>query len=113
MEAKAIARHMRLTPRKARLVADLVRSKNVNDALTILKFTNKKAAPIIDKVLKSAIANAVNNFEMDEEKLYVSKILIDAGPLIKRMKPRAMGKADIIHKKTSHVTVTVSERKEG
>lgn len=113
MEAKAIARYMRLTPRKARLVADLVRNKNVDEALTILKFTNKKAAPVISKVLSSAIANAVNNFDMDEENLYVSKILIDAGPLIKRMKPRAMGRADIIHKKTSHITVTVSEKKEG
>lgn len=113
MEAKAIARYIRLTPRKARLVADLVRDKDVVKALTILKFTNKKAAPMIEKVLSSAIANAVNNFDMDEEKLYVSKILIDAGPLIKRMKPRAMGRADIIHKKTSHITVIVSEKKEG
>ena len=113
MEAKAIARHLRLTPRKARLVADLVRGKNVEEALNILAFTNKKAAPLLEKVLRSAVANAVNNFDMDEESLYVSYVVVDAGPLIKRLKPRAMGRADIIHKKTSHITVVVSEKKEG
>lgn len=113
MEAKAKARYLRLTPRKARLVADLIRNKSVEQALNILRFTNKKAATPMEKVLKSAIANAVNNFNMDEENLYVSGIWVDAGPLIKRMKPRAMGRADIIHKKTSHITVVVSEKKEG
>lgn len=113
MEAKAIARYLRLTPRKARLVADLVRGKNVEEALNILTFTNKKAAPMLEKVLRSAVANAVNNFDMDEENLYVSHVVVDAGPLIKRLKPRAMGRADIIHKKTSHITVAVSEKKEG
>ena len=113
MEAKAIARYLRLTSRKARLVADLVRGKNVEEALNILTFTNKKAAPLLEKVLRSAVANAVNNFDMDEENLYVSHVCVDAGPLIKRLKPRAMGRADIIHKKTSHITVVVSEKKEG
>lgn len=110
MEAKAIARYVRLTPRKARLVADLVRGKSALEALDVLSFTNKKAAEIIKKVLNSAIANATNNFEMDEEKLFVSTILIDEGPVLKRLKPRAMGRADIIRKKTSHVTVVVSEK---
>lgn len=113
MEAIAKASHLRLTPRKARLVADLVREKSIEEALDILKFTNKKASPLIEKVLRSAISNAVNNFEMNEEKLYVSKILIDAGPVLKRIKPRAKGRADRIIKKTSHITVTVSEKKEG
>lgn len=113
MEAKAVARNVRLTPRKARLVADLVRNKAIEDALNILRFTNKKAAPVIEKALKSAIANAVNNFNMDRESLYVSEIFIDAGPQIKRMMPRAMGRADIIIKKTSHVTVVVADKKEG
>lgn len=110
MEAKAIARYVRLTPRKARLVADLVRGKSALEALDVLSFTNKKAAGTIKKVLNSAIANATNNFEMDEEKLFVSTILIDEGPVLKRLKPRAMGRADIIKKKTSHVTVVVSEK---
>jgi large subunit ribosomal protein L22 len=110
VEAKAIARYVRLTPRKARLVADLVRGKSALEALDVLSFTNKKAAEIIKKVLNSAIANATNNFEMDEEKLFVSTILIDEGPVLKRLKPRAMGRADIIRKKTSHVTVVVSEK---
>lgn len=110
MEAKAIARYVRLTPRKARLVADLVRGKSALEALDVLTFTNKKAAGIIKKVLNSAIANATNNFEMDEEKLFVSTIMIDEGPVLKRLKPRAMGRADIIKKKTSHVTVVVSEK---
>lgn len=113
MEAIAKARYIRLTPRKARLVADLVRNKDAEQALNILEFTNKKAARLILKVLNSAVANAVNNFDMDEEKLYVSKIMIDEGPMLKRIKPRAMGRADIIQKKTSHITVCVSEKKEG
>lgn len=113
MEAKAKASHQRLTPRKARLVADLVRNKDVEEALNILKFTNKKSAPLIEKVLRAAVANAVNNFEMDKETLYVSTILIDAGPFMKRIKPRAKGRADRILKKTSHITIVVSEKKEG
>ena len=113
MEAKAIGRYFRVSPQKARLVANLIRNKNAEEALNILRFTNKKAAPLIEKVLKSAIANAVNNFDMDEEKLYVSTIYIDKGPFLKRIKPRAMGRADRILKKTSHITVCVSEKKEG
>lgn len=113
MEAIAKARNLRLTPSKARLVANLVRNKDVEVALNILRFTNKKAAPLIEKTLKSAIANAVNNFEMNEDKLFVSKILIDAGPLLKRIKPRAKGRADRIQKKTAHITIVVSEKKEG
>lgn len=110
MEAKAIARYVRMTPRKARLVADLIRGKSALEALEILTFTNKKAAVVIKKTLDSAIKNASNNHEMDEEKLYVSKIMVDEGPVLKRLKPRAMGRADIIRKKTSHLTVVVSEK---
>lgn len=113
MEAKAIARFIRLTPQKARLVADLVRGKDVMEAFNILKFNTKKSAPIIDKVIKSAVANAENNHDMDPEKLFVSKIFIDAGPVLKRVKSRAMGRADIRRKRTSHITVVVSEKKEG
>ncbi len=110
MEAKAIARYVRLTPRKARLVADLVRGKSALEAIDILTYTNKKAAVVIKKTLESAIKNASNNHNMDEEKLYISTIMIDEGPVLKRLKPRAMGRADIIRKKTSHVTVGVSEK---
>jgi large subunit ribosomal protein L22 len=111
VEAKAIARYVRLTPRKARLVADLVRGKSALQALDILTFTNKKAAVVLKKTLASAIANATNNFNMNEENLYVAKVMVDEGPILKRVMPRAMGRADIIHKKTSHVTVVVSEKK--
>lgn len=110
MEAKAIARYVRLTPRKARLVADLIRGKSALEALEVLTYTNKKAAGFIKKTLDSAIKNASNNHNMDEEKLFVSSIMIDEGPVLKRLKPRAMGRADIMHKKTSHITVVVSEK---
>ena len=95
MEAKAITRFVRLSPRKARLVADLVRGKSALDAIDILEFTNKKAARIIKKTLMSAVANATNNFKMDEEKLVVSTIMINQGPVLKRVMPRAMGRADV------------------
>lgn len=111
MEAKAIARYVRLTPRKARLVADLVRGKSALQALDILTFTNKKAAVVLKKTLASAIANATNNFNMNEENLYIAKVMVDEGPILKRVMPRAMGRADIIHKKTAHVTVVVAEKK--
>ena len=111
MEAKAIARYVRLTPRKARLVADVVRGKSALQALDILTFTNKKAAVVIKKVLSSAIANATNNLGMNEENLYVAKIMVDEEPMLKRVMPRAMGRADIIHKTTAHVTVVVAEKK--
>ena len=113
MEAKAVGRTLKLSTRKARLVADLVRDRRVVEALNILQFTNKKAAPIIKKVVESAIANATNNFGMDADNLYVSQIFIDEGPMMKRVSPRAMGRADIVKKQTSHVTVVVSEKKEG
>lgn len=109
MEAKAITRYVRLSPRKARLVADIVRGKSALEALDILEFTNKKAARFIKKTLASAIANASNNFSMNEEKLVISSIMIDEGPALKRVSPRAMGRADIIRKPTAHIMVAVSE----
>jgi len=109
VEAKAITRFVRLSPRKARLVADLVRGKSALDAIDILEFTNKKAALYIEKTLRSAIANAEHNNNMDPDKLFVSKILIDKGPVLKRISPRAMGRADIIRKPTAHITVAVSD----
>ncbi len=110
MEARAIARYLRVSPFKARQVADLIRGKDVDEAVGILRYTNKKSAPLISKVLKSAIANAEHNYDMDTDALYVSEIFIDEGPIIKRMRPRAYGRADIRRHRTSHITVVVRER---
>ena len=110
MEAKAIAKTVRIAPRKARLVADLVRGKSVVDAIVILANTSKAASPLIDKVIKSAAANAINNHSMDEEKLYVKEILINEGPTMKRFRPRAKGSASPILKRTSHISVVVAEK---
>ncbi|MDI9479828.1 MAG: 50S ribosomal protein L22 [Syntrophomonadaceae bacterium] len=110
MEARAIARYMRVSPLKARQVADLVRGKNAEEAVGILRYTNKKSAPMISKVLKSAIANAEHNYDMDTDALYVAEIYIDEGPIMKRMRPRAYGRADVRRHRTSHITVVVRER---
>lgn len=110
MEARAIARYIRISPYKARAVADLIRGKKVSEALAILKFTPRKAAKIIEKTLQSAVANAEHNYNMNTDELYVSKIMVDQGPSLKRYKPRAQGRADLITKKTSHITVVVSEK---
>lgn len=109
MAVVAKLRYQRLSPQKARLVADLVRGKNALYALDMLRFTNKKAARFIEKTLRSAIANAEHNNNLDPEKLVISKILIDKGPVLKRVSPRAMGRADIIRKPTAHITIEVSE----
>lgn len=110
MEAKAILKKIRLVPRRARMTIDLIRYKNVDEAIAILNNTNNKSARIILKVLNSAIANAENNLELNREKLYVKEANINEGPTLKRMKPRARGSADVIFKRTSHVTIIVSER---
>ena len=110
MEARAVAKYIRISPLKARSVADAIRGKNVGEAYGILKFTPRKGAFLIEKVLKSAVSNAENNFEMEINNLFVSEIFIDEGPTLKRFKPRAMGRADMIRKRTSHITVVVSER---
>ena len=110
MEAKAVAKYIRISPRKAAQVADLVRGKSVGEAYAILKFTPNKGAAIIEQVLKSAVANAEHNYNMDVDKLYVSTIFVDQGPSLKRFNPRAMGRADGIMKRTSHITVMVSEK---
>lgn len=110
MAVIAKLRYQRLSPQKARLVADIVRGKNALQALNVLRFTNKKAAKYIEKTLRSAIANAKHNFNMDSDKLYISKILIDKGPVLKRISPRAMGRADVIRKPTAHITIEVAEK---
>lgn len=110
--AKAIAKYVRISPRKVRQVVDLVRGKKVSDAFAILQFTPKAASEPIAKVIKSAVANAEHNYEMDTGELFVQEIYVDQGPTLKRIKPRAMGRADQIRKRTSHITVVVGEKKE-
>jgi large subunit ribosomal protein L22 len=110
MQAKAVARNVRIAPRKARLVIDLIRGKSVEEALAILRFTPRAASPIIEKVLSSAVANAEHNYNMDSSRLVVEKAFVDEGPTLKRYMPRAMGRASAIHKRTSHITVVVSEK---
>lgn len=108
--ARAVARDVRITPRKARLVIDLVRGKGVNEALGILYNVNRAASPIVAKVIKSAAANAINNFGMDEESLYIAEIYASEGLKMKRYLPRAKGSASGLVKRTSHITVVVKER---
>lgn len=110
MEAKSIARQVRIAPRKVRLVVDLIRGKQVGEAIAILAHTPKAASPVVEKVLKSAIANAEHNYEMDPNSLVVSEVFVDEGPTLKRFRPRAMGRASKINKRTSHITVVVSEK---
>lgn len=110
MESRAIARYIRVSPLKARQVADLVRGKDIKEALGILRYTNKKSAPLINKVVNSAVANAEHNFDMDSDALYISEIMIDEGPTLKRMLPRAYGRADVKRHRTSHITVVLKER---
>ena len=110
MEAKAVAKYVRIAPRKVRVVMNLIRGKNVADAFAILKFTSKAGADVIEKVLKSAVANAENNFDMNVDKLYVASAYVDQGPTLKRIHPRSRGQAFSIFKRTSHVTVVVAER---
>jgi large subunit ribosomal protein L22 len=110
MEAKATAKYIRISPRKMKFICDMVRGKNVDEAMAILKFTPKKGARELEKVVKSATANAENNFDMNRDKLYVSKVSADQGPTLKRWRPRAKGAAYKILKRTSHINVTVEER---
>ena len=110
MRVKATTKYVRSSPQKARLVCDLVRGKSVADALAILRFTNKGVAHDVAKTVKSAAANAENNYELDRETLYVAAIYADDGPTLKRIRPRARGRADRILKRTSHITVVVDER---
>ena len=110
MEAKAVAKYVRIAPRKVRVVMNLIRGKNVAEAFAILKFTPKAGADVIEKVLKSAVANAENNFDMNVDKLYISSAYVDQGPTLKRIHPRSRGQAFSIFKRTSHVTVVVAER---
>jgi large subunit ribosomal protein L22 len=110
MQAKAAANYVRIAPRKAKLVVDLIRGKAIGDAIAILRHTPKAASPIVEKVLNSAIANAEHNYSLDLSKLVVSEVYVNQGPTLKRFRPRAMGRASRINKRTSHITVVVSEK---
>ena len=109
MEAKAIAKTVRITPRKARLVVDLIRGKNVGEAYAILKNTDKKASEIIEKVMMSAVANAEHNLNLDGNALFVKEAFVNEGTTLKRFRARAKGSASRINKRTSHITVVVAE----
>ncbi|QDK92435.2 50S ribosomal protein L22 [Paenalkalicoccus suaedae] len=113
MEAKAVASQVRIAPRKARLVVDLIRGKEVGEAISILRLTPKKASPIVEKLLNSAIANAEHNYDLEPDNLVVSKVFVDEGVTLKRFRPRAQGRASRINKRTSHITVVLTEKKEG
>lgn len=109
-QAKAVLRYARISPRKVNIVNDLIRNKNVGVARGILMNTPKAASELLIKLLDSAVANAENNFGMDKDKLYVAEIYANAGPMIKRIRPRAQGRAFRIMKRTSHITIVVKEK---
>lgn len=109
MQVSAISKRLRISPQKARLVADQVRGKPVGDALDTLTFSTKKGAVLVRKVLESAIANAEHNEGADIDELKVSEIFVNEGLTMKRIRPRAKGRADRIMKRTSHITVTVTD----
>ena len=110
MEAKAYLRYVRISPRKIQIVCDLIRGKDAQTAMAILMQTPKAASEPLMKLLKSACANAENNFNMDRNSLYVSQCYVTPGPILKRMMPRAQGRAYRINKRTSHVTLAVAEK---
>ena len=112
MEVKATAKTLRIQPRKARLVLNFIRGKSVEEAEAICKFTPNKGGYLVGKVLHSAIANAVNNEDLDESNLYVKACWADEGITLKRYMPRAKGSASAIHKRTSHITVVVAEKEQ-
>ncbi|MBQ3301823.1 MAG: 50S ribosomal protein L22 [Coriobacteriales bacterium] len=112
MEAKASARFVRVSPRKARMVVDLVRGKSVVRAKEILQFTQRDVAPIVEKLIDSACANAAQQHQLRPEDLFVKTIFVDEGPTLKRIRPRAKGSASRINKRTSHINVVVATREE-
>lgn len=111
MVAKSIGRYVRVSPQKARLVIDMVRGRRIQEALDILRNSSKKVAKTIEKIVNVAVANAQNNAEVaDVDTLYIKEAYVDQGPTMKRFRPRAMGRATPIHKRTSHITVILDEK---
>ena len=113
MEAVARARYIRMSPRKVRQMIDVIRGRDAQEALAILKSSPRKSSYILKKVLQSAMANAENNFNMNQDALYVHRAFVDEGPTIKRFRPLGMGRGTVIKKRTSHITIIVKEREEG
>jgi len=111
MEAKAKARYVRVAPRKVRTVIDMIRNKDLDEALSILRYTPRGAADPVAKLVNSAAANAEFNHEMNRGSLYIDQAYVDEGPTMKRVQPRARGRRNLILKRTSHITVIVKERK--
>ena len=109
MEARAELKFARISARKAKIVLDLIKGKEAREALAILKYTNKAASPIVSKILKSAMANATNNHSMNENKLVVAEAVANQGPTMKRIMPRAQGRAYRIRKRTSHIRIVLKE----
>jgi large subunit ribosomal protein L22 len=112
MEARAITRFVRLSPRKVRLVVDQIRGKGVEEALNILKFVPKRSAGVIAKTLRTAVANAENTQSVDVDRLYVKRVMVDEAGMWKRFMPRAQGRATLIRKRLSHITIIVDEAEE-
>ncbi len=110
MEAKAIAKSIRIAPRKVRLVVDLIRGKKVSDAYAILRNTPRRASLVVEKLLKSAVANAEHNYQLDQDNLYVKEIYVGEGKTMKRFQPHAQGRAFQILKRSSHIYLTVAEK---
>lgn len=110
MQVKASLKNLRISPRKVRLLANLVKGMNVNEAKIQLKFSNKKSSEPLLKLLESAVANAQNNFKLKNDNLYISKLLVNSRPMLKRWKPRAMGRASAIRKRVSSVIMELDER---
>jgi len=111
MESKAILKYARITPRKARKVIDLIRNKNAGDALLFLRFMPYRGAGFIEKLLKAAMANAEQKKAVNPEAMKIARAFVDQGPVMKRVEPRAMGKANVIRKRTCHITLVLSEEK--
>ncbi len=112
METKTVEKYIRMSPRKIRYVVDMIKSKPIEDAIDILSLTPRAAAVVVKKAIQSAVANATENHKMKEEDLFISRILVNEGPTLKRFRPRARGRATRIRKRTSHLSVYVSNGKE-
>jgi len=110
MQVSATLKYVRMSPRKVRLVVDLVRGKPVNEALSLLRFTPKSASKALDKVVRSAVANAENNYTLDAEDLFIARITADTGPTLKRFRPRAHGRVSPLLKRSTNITVVLDER---
>ena len=109
MEVRAAAKYIRISPRKIRLIMDQIRGKKIEEAVNLLSFSSQKGAFILRKLINSAVANANENYDIDVDTLYIKRVFADEGPTLKRFRPRAMGRATSIRKRTSHLTIILDE----